>query len=200
MQPPQPNQQNFIRDFSNSWDIALLAMFSVTTTVQLWSRLPGSTGRRFYGFYLLAGTVLQILYVQFNTQATGKPDWVSLYITIGISLCWFSIHCLRQNYQRFRGICKHSHDPGTGILTRIYPSLPANHCTFISDITAAIGIGLFLHAAASPHLANWFFYIVVPSLIVAQLWASARLRYQRQRFIDANEEADYYTGTIQPRS
>jgi len=112
MQPPEQQESDFVRDFSKHVNWALVAMFAASTPAQIWSRVPGSTGGWFFGFFFVGGFVMQLLYIEIKSSVIGRYDAVSFAAVLGLSLIWFGLHGVRRTYLRSKGLHLHSYDTG----------------------------------------------------------------------------------------
>jgi len=197
MQPPEsPDNKDFIREFSGHVSVLLVALFTVSTTAQIYSRPPGVTGPRFFGLYFIAGLFVFCLYSQIKLTVTGQVDAIGMETTLGISLMWFAVHGICRALHQARGVQVHSHEPGYGLFTPLYRGLPVWLSTLISDVTVTIGIGLYCHINASPIHRDWFAWMVLPSVVISQAWVQSRQAFLRQRFVDASAEASHYADAI----
>lgn len=199
MQPPEQQDSDFVRDFSKHLNLVLVAMFAASTPAQIWSRIPGSTGGWFFGFFYVGGFAMQLLYIEIKTAAIGRYDAMPFTATFGLSLFWFGLHGVRRTYLRSKGRHLHSYDPGQGILGPVYPHLPNWLSALISDLTVAVAFGIFFHLADSPVQHDWFVWVVVPSLVISQSWVKSREAFMHQRHVDAAAGAKYYADTIKRR-
>ena len=194
--PDAPDNKDFTREFGNHVSIVMLAMFSISTTAQVFSRKIGSTGGWFLGLYFVAAQFAFVLYGQIKTAVLGQPDAIPMEFTLGISLVWFALHGIVRAWHQSRGREAHSQDPGTGIFCRFYPALPPWLSTLISDGCVAVILALLFDVSDSPVQRDWFVWMVLPSLVITQAWVQSRQRFIKQRFIDASAEANHYSDTI----
>ena len=195
MHPPeQPDRKEFMKEFGGHTQIALVVMFAVSTTAQVFSRRPGSLGRRFLGFYFVGALLLFAMYYHIKLGVVQYYDAIAIERTIGAVLAWFSVHGICRALRDARGEMTHSHDPGTPLFA--YPGLPYWISTLISDLTVALGLTVFYHAMNSPIQRDFFVWIVLPAIVISQAWVQSRQAYIRQRFVDAAAEAKQYAGTI----
>ena len=190
----QPDQREFTKEFGSHVSIALVVMFALSTSAQVFSRVISTTGGWFLGFYFIGAQLAFALYVQIKISVTGQVDAIPIETTIAISCIWFSLHGVGRAWRKSHGIEIHSHDPGRGLFS--YPSLPPGVSIFISDATVAIGLACLFHVMNSPIQRDWFVWIVLPSITITQAWVQYRQAFIRQRFIDATAEASQYADTI----
>lgn len=197
MQPPdQPDNKQFMREFSGSINIALILMFSISTDAQIWSRWIGSTGGWFFGPYFLAALIMKALYGTIKLTVTGMPDSIDIATVVYASLMWFSMHGIVRALRQAFGGHVHSHDPGIGVFAFAYPGLPLWMSSLLSDLTVTITLILSFHYLDCPIQRDWFAWIVLPSIVLSQAWVQARHGYLHQRYVDAAAEAHQYAGTI----
>jgi len=191
-----PPEQQPTHDFGKHTSIGVVIMFCNGTTAQLYSRLE--TGRLFYGWMFAIGVFLEGTYCAIKSgffHADATP-----YITVlGVHLVAFSLHSLYRIWRLQRGIELASYDPGFGILAYLYPSLPLWLSSFLSDICVAGLLAAAFDLTGSPVHRDWYLWIVMPSLVISQLWIRARDQFLRQKHIDANAEARHYAHTIHRR-
>lgn len=196
MQPPEEQRTDVMRDFGNSTGIALVIIFCINGTAQLYSRVL--VGRLFFGWMFFVGLLLQALYITFKS-GFFHADAIPFHVIAGIHLIAFSIHGMFRLYYRNRGIDLHSYDPGFGLTAFFFKSLPHAANEILSDlIVTALLAGLF-HLMGSPVTRDWYLWIVIPSLTFSHAWIQARKQFLKQKAFDAATEARHYSHTIHRR-
>jgi len=190
----QPQKQDQLCDMSTGFNIALMLLFSVNRTVQIWSRVPGTTGTWFLGLYFFFGGMLQTWYCGVNEQASMRTDSIPPCFVLGLSIIWFAVHGIVRGYQFLQGTRFHSYEPGQGVLAPFLPSWQSDSVGFASDAVTAVGLSLAFALFASPGLSGWYASMCF-WLIVAQLWSHARDRRMQQARIDAQVEAEQWSNS-----
>ncbi|MEZ6098153.1 MAG: hypothetical protein R3E01_04205 [Pirellulaceae bacterium] len=184
-----PNMQQGLAIFS-----ALTC--SVTRTVHLLSRWPGSCGMWHFGFFLMVGFVIQLFYYQMNVEATGQfnpiVDWVLIIGTIGLAIC----HNLASWYYWFQGFRNHSWSPGVGILGRLMPESDPQFVAMASDLVVCLALAITCLFFGCTILANWYLYMIFWCLIDHALTSFGQ-RMQIQRLQDAQIEQQYWADAVE---
>ena len=199
MQAEQPQDGQFVRNLGKHTNLVLTLMFAVSTPLQLWSRIPGTTGVWFYGFFLGGGIVIQCIYSVIKTQALMRYDAIPLGSVVALHLVAFGVHGVGRATAHWRGNYCHSYDPGLGIFQPLYPSLPAGAVRLMSDLSVLMAMVLIFDLADSPIQRDWHLWVVLPAIVLSPLWIKAREAHLHQKHIDAVQAANYYTDTIKRR-
>lgn len=199
MQAEQPQDGQFIRDLGKHTNLVLTLMFAISTPLQLWSRIPGTTGVWFYGFFFVGGIALQCIYLAIKTQVLMRYDAISFASVAALHLAWFGVHGVSRAVARWRGHYCHSYDPGIGISQPLYPSLPAGAGRLVSDLTVLMAAVLIFDLTDCPLQRDWHLWVVLPAVVMCQIWIKAREAHLHQKHIDAVQAAHYYTDTIKRR-
>lgn len=191
-------QQKSLRDIGTGLNLVLGTLFSISRTVQIWSRMPGTTGTWFFGFYYFVGSLMQTWYCRVNEETLGRTDLVSQSSIMGLSLIWFSIHGVIRGGQFLRGTRFHSFDPGVGILSLLNPKWNANTVSLASDLLVATALSLFLWLLRSPILSGWYASLCV-WLVLAHCWILARDTRRMQAWTNSEQEAAYWSEQLRRR-
>ena len=174
----------------------IILIFGVTRTVQLFSRVPGTTGSWFFGMAFWIGFGIQLFYYQVNVQSSGQfdaiPDRLFVYAIIG----WLILHAVCRSHNRSKGMRCHSFSPGLGIFYRWLPNTPEHRIGLISDMATAALLGALGYFFGCPILGSWYLSMTI-WLLMAQGCLHARDRYRTQRMDDARIETDAWTRQLQ---
>ncbi len=184
-QETDPKQQ--LRDLSNGMALTISAIFAVNRTVQIWSRIPGTTGPWFFGWLLPIGMCIQGYYYQVNVSTT-REDVMPFGFVVGLTLIWLCIHGVKHSLFRQHGLNFHSYEPGSGVLYGMAPRWSLSKFNLASDLFVAAGLSLCLHLLGCPILGQWYAFICV-WLPLGQLWIHARDSHRRRKWMDAQIEA-----------
>lgn len=175
------------QDMQNGFAIVAALIFSVTRTVHLFSRWPGSCGMWHFGVFFVIGFVIQLFFYQMNVEATGQFDAIDERILIFGSLGLLGFHNLAGWWYWFKGHRGHSWSSGVGILYRLMPKLDETTVTIISDLVVAVWLAATLYLFECPILASWYFSMIFWCLIAHGI-QSMRHGIQMQRLQDAQIE------------
>lgn len=184
----QEQPRDVMHDFRGSVNMAVVAMFCISGTGQLYSRRE--VGRLFFGWMTGVGVFLQAIYTVFK-----QGDVVVLQALLGIHSIAFALHGMQRLRAKHQGIELHSYDPGYGVLSPLLPAFPIWGISLLSDLFMAGSLAAFFHFV-SPVQRDWYLYIVMPSLLISQCWVRARERYLKQQHVDAAVQARHYAQTI----
>lgn len=172
--------------------LAIFAIFSVTRSVQLFSRLPGTTGPWFFGVFFWIGLFIQLWYYQANVQASGRFDAIPDMLIIYLQFAWLVVHWGWRKWTWLKGYRLHSYEPGLGVLHRVLPTWPAEWMGLASDIFVAAALGGICYLANCPILGSWYL-AMIPWLLIAQAVIQGRDYMRMQRMDDARIESDEWT-------
>ena len=192
----QEKQQ--LRDMANGSNLALMLMQGVNRSVQIWSRVPGTTGTWFFGLLFFQGMLIQAWYYQVNVVASKAPDSIPISVSFGLSLIWFAYHGVKRNIYRANGMRFHSYDPGIGILYRAFPNWQPATIDIASDLSVAIALSLLMLVAGSPIQSGWYRGMCI-WLVVIHLWNHARDFRRLRALEDAQLEAAYWSEQVRRR-
>ena len=193
----QDKQQN-LADFNQGVSLALIAIFSVNRSVQLWSRSLGSTGGWFFGWMYFVGLMLQAWYYQANSHFSGSEDFVTWEAFAAVNIIWFSIHGVVRAFHKTRRVPSHSYDPGVGILQSVFPSWSAGTVAVASDLTVAVFLSIVLRMIESPILSGWYAAMSF-WLLVGHVWMRTSRAYRYQVYINTKAEAEQWSNQIKER-
>lgn len=196
MQPDKPD--GILKDYQAGMNLALILMFSINRSVQIWSRVPGSTGSWFYGWLYFVGLGLQAWYYEVNGQATGYYDAIGWLTFAWFSVMWFGIHGVVRSFHFARGLRFHSYEPGRGIFDWMFPNWKPGSASLASDLAVSMALSIVLAIVRSPILSGWYAAMCL-WLILAQVWIKASHSRRHQEWIDAKSEAERWSDQIQER-
>ena len=192
----QVEPRHILKDFEGGTSIALIVMFAVSTTAQLYSR--HAVGRLFFGCFLVGGLFLQSIFYIYKS-GFFYADAVALSTMVAIAHAAWSLHIVERAWNKTRGVHLYSYAPGYGWLNYLYPTLPPWANNLLSDVVAASTLAFVLHVADSPVQRDWFLWAVLPSLGISQTWVQCRDAHLKQQHVDATAQAAHYSSTIQKR-
>ena len=178
--------------------VMVSTIFAVIRTVQIFSRIPGTTGGAFFGIYLVIGWVIQLFYVQMNIEASGRMDAMPELLWFWGPFAWLVVHRCCYFRNRFRGRVVHSASEGIGILYRWLPAWSVGSVGLASDILVALVMGLIFHLTDNPILGSWYIAMIV-WLIVAHAITLGWMHMQMERFDDAQIESEAWNTRLQER-
>ena len=193
-QDKQQRQQNLI-DLSQGMSLALIGIFAVNRTVQVWSRYPGSTGSWFYGWVFFVGLLLQAWYCQINTNAVNRADFVSIEVIAFVSILWFAIHGVIRSFHLLRGLRLHSYEPGQGVFHWMFPTWNSGFQALASDVITAVLLSIWLWLIGSPVLSSWYTFVCF-WLLIGHCWGAASQARRRQIWIDSQVESENWSHQI----
>lgn len=191
----QSEKQESLSNLSDGVSLGLTLVFSVNRTVQIWSRVLGSTGTWFYGWMIFVGLAIQAWYYQVNLESQQAADLVSWEAMAWLSVMWYSIHGVVRSIQMARGVRFHSYDPGVGILHRLMSGWSPSAIALTSDLAIAVSFSCGLWLLACPILSGWYAGMLL-WLVIGHSWQVARDARRRQIWHDAQVEADHWSQQI----
>lgn len=192
-QQPDPDEQ-----LKGGVSLVIFMIFSVTRSVQLFSRLPGTTGPWFFGITFWIGLAFQLYYYQANVEASGRFDAIPDMLIIYPQIAWLVVHWAMRQLTRLKGYRHHSYEPGLGVLHRILPNWQADWMGLASDIVVALSMGGICYLLDCPILGIWFL-AMIPWLLLAFALIQGRDNIRMQRMDDARIEADDWSQRIRDR-
>jgi len=169
---------------------------SVTRTVHLFSRWPGSCGTWHFGIFFFIGFAIQLLYYQMNVEASGHFDAIDDRIMIFGSLGLLLLHNLAGWFSWFKGQRNHSWSQGVGILCRLMPNSDEVSVTLLSDLLACASLATICHWIDCPILSSWYVCMIFWCL-VNHAMVSFRHGFQMQRLQDAQIEQQYWSSEVE---
>lgn len=192
------NMKNHQQELQNGWALVMVLIFSVTRTVQLFSRVPGTCGMWHFGVIYVLGFVIQLLYYQMNVEASGQldaiPDAVFIFGNLGVLM----FHNLAGWWRWSKGYRCHSWCSGLGVLHRFMPRSSDTAVAVISDILVAALLSGICYLFACPILSGWYLSMIGWCLL-AQGVLAARKSFQLQRLDDAQFESDAWSADLRER-
>ena len=191
----QQEKNESLGDFSSGVNLALTVIFSVNRNVQIWSRVPGTTGGWFYGWMYFAGLAVQAWYYMANAQYLQRWDLVHFEFMARLSGIWFAVHGVARAIQLARGIRLHSYEPGVGVLQWALPNWPLWLVGLLSDLGVAIALSGGLWLLDSPIQSGWYAAMCV-WLLLGHIWIHTRDARRRQIWHDSQIEADDWSQQI----
>ncbi len=191
-------KQESLVDFSTGMTLALTVVFSVSRSVQIWSRVPGSTGSWFYGWMFVVGLGINVWYYQANVQACQARDFIGLAYVAEASIAWFGVHGIVRLFNNRGTVPSHSYEPGVGILFWLMPALSASTVAIVSDLCVALLLGCVLSLLGSPIQAGWYFAMCF-WLSLGHLWIKSRDARNCRVWRDTQYEAEYMSQKINRR-
>ncbi len=189
------SKQESFGTLSDGINLGLTLIFSVCRTVQIWSRVPGTTGNWFYGWMFAAGLALSAWYYEVNVEASQAMDFIAWKSMAVASVVWFGIHGVARALHQMRGLQFHSYEPGVGILARWISRLTPNHAGLISDLLVAVVLGISFKLLGSPIQSGWYFAMCV-WLLIADRWIRFRDARQVQIYIDAQAQSEDWSRRV----
>lgn len=191
----QPDKPESLSNISDGVNLGLMLVFSVSRTVQIWSRVPGSTGAWFYGWMILVGLGIQAWYYHANLEARQTMDLLGWEAMAWLSLMWFGVHGVVRSIHLARGLRFHSYDPGQGILHRLMPGWSFAASGLTSDLAVSVALSSGLWLIACPILSSWYAGMCF-WLVIGHVWLVARDARRRQLWHDARIDADDWSQQI----
>ena len=173
-------QQQHLR---NALSLAMGLIFSVNRTVEVFSRVAGSTGDWYFGIFLLIGVSVQLYFCEVNAQVSGTPDLIPVHVMIMATIVW-SVHSICRLIRRADGRQQHSYDMGVGILEAWLIAWPPRLVDVLSNAVVAAVIGGCCHLLKSPILGRWYFSVGI-WLVATDGFLAVRDRLRGQRMVDA---------------
>lgn len=193
--PQQPNPDEELR---GGVALAIFLIFSVTRSVQLFSRVPGTTGPWFFGITFWIGLAIQLYYYQANVEASGRFDAIPEQLLIATQFGWLVVHWMVRAKNRFQGVRLHSYEPGLGVMNRLLPNWHLDWMGVTSDIAVAAVLGGTCMLLDCPILGSWYF-AMIPWLLIGQAFIYGRDSLRVQRMEDAQIEADVWSQRFRER-
>lgn len=169
---------------------------SVTRTVHLLSRWPGSCGMWHFGVFFVIGFVIQLIYYQMNVEASGRFDAIDDRVLIFGSLGLLALHNLAGCFYWNKGERIHSWSPGVGILYRLMPKSDPVFVAILSDVVVAAALAAICYLFGCPILGSWYLSMIFWCLVNHAL-LSARHHFQMQRLQDAQIEQQYWADEVE---
>lgn len=169
---------------------------SVTRTVHLFSRWPGSCGMWHFGFFYLIGFVIQLLYYQMNVEATGQFDAIDDRLLVFGSLGLLMSHNIASWYYWSKGHRGHSWSPGVGVLFKWMPNSDPIFVAVLSDVVVAASLGGFCYLIGCPILGSWYLCTIF-WCVISHALLGLRHSFQMQRLQDAQVEQKSWANEVE---
>ncbi|MCA9217974.1 MAG: hypothetical protein KDB27_33115 [Planctomycetales bacterium] len=182
-----PDDQNKI-SIADGITLALMIVFSLTRTVQLFSRLPGTVGPWFLSVFYIVGLSIQLYYCEMKAATTGVLDLVPTTLFLSVCILWHFVHGVFRRLAVAKGAVFHSYEPGLGVLCYLYHGWKLWQIGLISDLAVASTLSFVFYVLRCPHLSSWYLSMI-PWLLVGQAYLFVRERFERQTVNDAQIES-----------
>jgi len=193
--PNDVNQHDYAKEQVESarfgLGVFLMFIFTIGRSVQLFSRVPGTSGP---GLVLasLFSILTQVWYYQMNVDASGSSDSIAIEWVFLVQIVWFLYCVCATIWNQLPGYGLDLTDIGVGIFRRWLPNSENSVVGFVSDMALAIGLACFFFAFDSPILGGWYRAMVV-WLLIGHVWLKARNDIELQRIKNARSRAEYWS-------
>ncbi len=195
MHPHDVNDQDHIKQEMESYRFGLGAVlifvFTIGRSVQIFSRIPGTSGAIFVLAWL-GSFIAQAWYYQVNVDASGTPDLIAIEWMLLIQAVFFLVGLVILICRQVRG---EEVDPfviGTSIFSRLLPNIKPANQDAASDMIVAAGLSLFFFALDSPIQGGWYRAMLF-WMLIGHLWLAACERIQSRRLRNAQRRAAYWS-------
>ncbi len=175
--------------------VGLTIIFSLSRTVQIWSRLPGTTGDWFYGWMFAVGIAISAWYYELNVQASQAIDFIEWRAMAILSGMWFGVHGVVRAIRQLQGVRFHSYEPGVGVLDRFLSRIAPQYAGVISDIATAFALGVVFRCMGCPIQSGWYFAMCF-WIAIGNAWIVARDSRRKQMWVDSQVEATEWSHRI----
>ncbi|MCA9194634.1 MAG: hypothetical protein KDB03_22840 [Planctomycetales bacterium] len=186
------------QDLQGGFALLVFLIFSVNRSVQVFSRIPGTTGLWFFAFFFWFGLGIQAYYYYANVQALARLDAIPEMWFVYTQIAWLQVHTLMRFVTWLRGYRLHSYEPGLGLLHRVLKRWDADWMGLASDVLVAGALGVACHAMDCPIHSGWYF-AMIPWLIIGKIVISARDQLRLQRMQDTQIEASVWSQRLKER-
>ena len=174
--------------------LLLIAVFTIGQSIQVFSRVPGTSGPIFILAHLIS-VLLQVVYYTANVDAIGQSDSIGIVIPIAAQTIWLVYNIIALIQWRLRGIEAEINQLGVGTLYRWMNGRSAAEVGFASDMFFGTAITACCFLLSSPILGNWYL-VATLGLLFAHLWMDFRQRREMQRFKNAKSRAEEWSYRI----
>ena len=184
-QPDHAKQE--IQSVRDGLGMFLIATHTLAQSVQLFSRVPGTSGPLFVVAQLFC-IVGQFLFYEARVDAGGQADVIGIGIWFYIQLIWFVYGFIATFIWRARGLEVDIIELGIPVLCRRFPK--ANYATvaFCSDMLVAGLLTAVFYLTGSPILGDWY-CVTAFVLLINHKWMYWREQTEKRRFMDAQKRA-----------
>ncbi|APZ93411.1 hypothetical protein [Fuerstiella marisgermanici] len=187
-QPPNKQSEEFVKEeiksFRNGIGGFLIAGLTVCRTLQVFSRIPGSSGL-WLNLAWIAGAAIQGFYLSGHVQKYGRVDVISFEAFLTFQYLWWLVDvAIRIWFSRKRSRPARLYQ-GRAIFFRHW--MRDDIAGVASDVVVGVGMITFFRVLACSTLANWYSVILGWTvfcqgfLLARELWIRLRIRATRRR-------------------
>ena len=195
--PSNHEQPDFGKDEARSaragFAILLTGLLTIGQSVQVFSRIPGTSGPLFILAHLF-GMLAQVAFYEVCVEANGR-DLIGIAVPIGLQIVWLICGIVSAFRLRQRGFETELNQLGVGILYRQMANQSAAAIGFTSDMLVSVGFTTICFLCQSPILARWYL-VVTLGLLFTHLWMDWRQRTEMNRLNNARSRARHWTNRL----
>lgn len=186
--PPNKESEEFVKEeiksARNGIGGFLIAGLTVCRTLQVLSRVPGSSGL-YLNLAWVAGATIQGFYLYGHVQKYGRLDAISFEAFLILQYFWWLADvAVRVWFSRKRAASGRLYQ-GRGVFFGHW--MRDDVAGLASDLVVGLGLILFFRLFACPTLANWYSVILGWTvfcqgfMFARELWIRLRIRAARRR-------------------
>lgn len=194
----QQDPQQHLSDLQQTTSLVFVAISSVTKQVKIWSHVPGTCGRWFFGWMYPVGECIAGLYYTLCVTASGEFDAVPYLAVLLLRLVWLAVHQVTGAYYQLQGQQLHSYEPGISILQRYWPRGHVPTITLVADLLVTFSFAGLLSLCDSPVQASFYGWLGL-WLIVAHVWIELREARRVAMWRDSQLETERFSERISGR-
>ena len=187
-QPPNKESEEFVKEeiknARNGIGGFLIAGLAVCRTLQVFSRIPGSSGL-WLSLAWMAGTVIQGFYLYGHVQKYGRIDAIPFEAFLTLQYLWWLADVAVRIWLSRKQSKPARLYQGRGVFFRHW--MRDDIAGPASDVVVGLGLILFFRLFGCPTLANWYSVILGWTvfcqgfLFAHELWLRLRIRAARRR-------------------
>ena len=154
--PPTKEAEEYLRDeiksVRNGIGGFLIAGFTVSRTLQIFSRKPGSSGIMLLLAWIPAAFIQHFYFlgcVENYGRTDATPYELLILVQLAMWFCGVLIFLSRNKAPKHRSL-------GNGLLGKLFPHTAPNKVGIISDAAIGLLLIVLLHALQSPTQAGWY--------------------------------------------
>ena len=183
-----------VESIRTGFGILLFVCFTLSQSVQFFSRVPGTGGVLYVPAFLFC-MIVQFLVCSALIQSSGQPDLISIELAFGIQFAMLIWVVIRTFVLRSRGFEAEINQFGVGILHRWMPASDSVKVGFASDMLIGICMTVFCYMFNSPSLGSWYLFMTFSLLFIHQ-WMAWLQRSEMQRLKQAQQRAQSWTNKL----
>lgn len=187
-QPPDKKAEQFLKEevksARNGVGGFLIAGLAVCRTLQVFSRVPGTTGL-YSQLAWLAGATIQGFYLFGHTEKYGRIDRISFESILTLQYLWWLVGVGIAVWSSRRRTANARLYPGRGIFFAHW--MRDDFAGLGSDAVIGIGLIVLFRVFGCPTLANWYSVILGWTVLCHallfghELWIRLRIRAAKRR-------------------